>query len=134
MTNNTVLDVRPVLASGDEPFQLIMETANGITDGGTLELLAPFEPLPLYQVMAGRGFLVHGVAEKEEGWTVLFTRAEITGESTVAEVHERYPATAEVFGRHGMDLCCGGHLTLAHVAEAHSVDLQALLMELAASI
>jgi uncharacterized protein (DUF2249 family) len=51
-----VLDVRPLLARGEEPFELIMEAAGRVPPGGTLELTAPFEPVPLYPVLAGRGF------------------------------------------------------------------------------
>jgi iron-sulfur cluster repair protein YtfE (RIC family) len=36
-----------------------------------------------------------------------------------------------VLARHGIDLCCGGDKTLAFVAQAHRIDLQALLRELA---
>lgn len=128
------LDVRPVLAAGEEPFGLIMRTAAGIPDGGTLELVAPFEPVPLYHVMTDRGF-VSRTAERDDGsWVVRFTRAAIEPQATVAAVHERYPATAPVFAKHGMDLCCGGHLSLAHVADAHRVPLTTLLEELTAAI
>ncbi len=118
------LDVRPVLAASQEPFGLIMQTAAGIPDGGTLELVAPFEPVPLFHVMAGRGF-VSRTSERDDGsWVMRFTRAAIAPEATVAAVHERHPATAPVFAKYGMDLCCGGHLSLAHVADARRVPLE----------
>lgn len=50
------LDVRPVLARGEEPFAMIMEAAGRVPVGGALELTAPFEPLPLYAILSGRGF------------------------------------------------------------------------------
>lgn len=50
------LDVRPLLADGIEPFSTIMEAVAKVPPGGTLELTAPFEPVPLYAVLAGRGF------------------------------------------------------------------------------
>ena len=52
----TVLDVRPILARGDEPFVPIMEAAEPLEVGEVLVLLAPFEPAPLYGVLGGRGF------------------------------------------------------------------------------
>ncbi len=54
----------------------------------------------------------------------------LTTDLTVAAVADRYPATLPVFARHGIDLCCGGSKTLAFVAEAHGLELPALLAEL----
>lgn len=45
---DTLLDVRPVLEQGGEPFVRIMEAAAAIKPGGTLVIIAPFEPVPLY--------------------------------------------------------------------------------------
>ena len=51
-----VLDVRPDLARGQEPFSKIMSAARAVTPGGRLILLAPFEPAPLYGVLEKLGF------------------------------------------------------------------------------
>ncbi|MGQ3215041.1 MAG: DUF2249 domain-containing protein [Shinella sp.] len=68
-----VLDVRPVLRSGGEPFQAIMEAVQELRPGQGLKLLATFRPQPLFRVMASRGF-DHQVREVEDGdWEVLFT-------------------------------------------------------------
>lgn len=68
-----VLDVRPILRSGGEPFQAIMEAVQGLRPGQRLKLLATFRPQPLFRVMASRGF-DHEVREIEDGdWEVLFT-------------------------------------------------------------
>ena len=49
---HTVLDVRPErLEQGGEPFVSMMEAASTITPGGTLVIIAPFEPVPLYDVL-----------------------------------------------------------------------------------
>lgn len=67
------LDVRPILRSGGEPFQAIMEAVNTLGPGQGLRLLAPFRPQPLFKVMANRGF-DHEVREIDGGdWEVLFT-------------------------------------------------------------
>lgn len=50
------LDVRPILAAGGEPFEEIMETVASLTDSEGLELIAPLEPVPLYQVLGAMGF------------------------------------------------------------------------------
>ncbi len=62
------------------------------------------------------------------------TTSTLTTDLTVATVAERYPATLPVFTRHGIDLCCGGAKTLAFVAQAHGLDLAALMDELGAVI
>lgn len=68
----TILDVRPDLERGDEPFVRIMEAAAGIHPGESLLLIAPFEPVPLYGVLGGRGFQheTHQIAPNE--WVVRF--------------------------------------------------------------
>lgn len=50
------LDVRPILARGEEPFDTIMETVAKLEPGEPLELVAPFEPVPLFSVLAAQGF------------------------------------------------------------------------------
>lgn len=54
----------------------------------------------------------------------------ITAESRLADLAQRGPALLAVIGRHGMDACCGGALTVAQAAAAHRVPLEALLTEL----
>lgn len=55
-SGRVVLDVRPVLAKGDEPYRLIMDTVGGLVPGETLVLRTPFDPTPLHRVLAGFGF------------------------------------------------------------------------------
>ncbi|HZW29991.1 MAG TPA: DUF542 domain-containing protein [Isosphaeraceae bacterium] len=54
----------------------------------------------------------------------------ITPDSTVNEVVEWYPETLPVFGRYGIDTCCGGLKSLREVSDAHQVPLDRLLGEL----
>ncbi len=51
-----VLDVRPILASGRDPFTDIMAAMNALPPGKSLKLLNTFEPVPLYHVLGGKGF------------------------------------------------------------------------------
>lgn len=70
-----VLDVRPDLARGDEPFARIMQAAASVKEGETLVLIAPFEPVPLYGVLGGQGF-THETRQLGPGeWVVRFVRA-----------------------------------------------------------
>lgn len=68
-----VLDVRPILKDGGEPFQAIMAAVQGLSPGQGLKLLATFRPQPLFRVMANQGY-DHTAREIDGGdWEVLFT-------------------------------------------------------------
>jgi len=47
------LDVREI---DGEPFGDIMSSLSDLPEGATLQLLADFEPVPLYDVLEQRGF------------------------------------------------------------------------------
>jgi uncharacterized protein (DUF2249 family) len=69
----STLDVRDILKAGGEPFTAIMQAVDGLQPGQGLKLLATFKPVPLFAVMAQRGF---GHCEREIGggdWEVTFT-------------------------------------------------------------
>jgi uncharacterized protein (DUF2249 family) len=69
-----VLDVRPDIKSGREPFTKIMSTVMALQDGQELLLLAPFEPIPLFAVLKKQGF-EHAALKTQAGdWEVLFSR------------------------------------------------------------
>lgn len=72
----STLDVRDILKAGGEPFSVIMQAVDGLAPGQGLKLLATFKPVPLFGVMAQRGF---GHREREIGggdWEVTFTPTE----------------------------------------------------------
>ncbi len=50
------LDVRPLMASGKEPFGAIMGVVGGLEPEEEFELFAPLDPIPLYQVLGAQGF------------------------------------------------------------------------------
>jgi uncharacterized protein (DUF2249 family) len=127
------LDVRPILAGGEEPLEMILESAGGVSAGGVLEITAPFEPVPLYAVLRARGFAHVTEVRGADEFVVRFTQTGITGESTVAEVYERHPATESVLAEHGLDLCCGGAHTLEFAAKAHGLEPDELLATLQAT-
>ncbi len=70
----TVLDVRPTLEQGGEPFVEIMEAAARIPLGESLVIIAPFEPAPLYGALGGRGFSHATNQVSASEWVVRFTR------------------------------------------------------------
>lgn len=69
-----VLDVRPELEAGGEPFVRIMEAAAAVVPGASLVVVAPFEPVPLYGALGGRGFSHATQRVAADEWVVRFTR------------------------------------------------------------
>jgi uncharacterized protein (DUF2249 family) len=67
------LDVRDDLRNGREPFSKIMATAAQLRRGEKFLLIAPFEPAPLFRVLAGRGFGYSARQTADGNWEVLFT-------------------------------------------------------------
>lgn len=70
----TTLDVRPILANGEEPLALILETAESTPIGEPLLLIAPFEPVPLYGMLGARGFEHTTECVAADEWHVRFIR------------------------------------------------------------
>jgi len=60
------IDVRPILAEGDDPLGQIRGRLRGLTDDGVLLLTAPFEPRPLVQLLTERGYALR-LEEREPG-------------------------------------------------------------------
>jgi len=58
-----VLDVRPILAKGGDPFRLILRTVGELAPGQALHLVVGFEPAPLYAVLRSQGFAHHAQRE-----------------------------------------------------------------------
>lgn len=71
-----VVDARPVLAAGEEPFEMIMAAAGEVEPGGIFVLLAPFEPVPLEGVLGSQGFEYQAIELESGDWRVVFRRTE----------------------------------------------------------
>ena len=69
------LDVRQDIARGVEPFSRIMSTVAGLRGGEDLLLIVPFEPVPLYTVLARQGFSQVSRPTPSGDWEVLFSRS-----------------------------------------------------------
>lgn len=50
------LDVRPVIASGSDPFNIIMEKLKTVQPGQVLKIINSFEPAPLILMLEKKGF------------------------------------------------------------------------------
>ena len=82
------LDVRDDIRRGEEPFARIVAVVKGLGEGAALVLRAPFEPVPLYEVLGGRG-LAHWTECRGPGdWVVWFYR-EAAGNRAAGSSDER---------------------------------------------
>ena len=70
-----IVDTRPILARGDEPFGEIMAAVEALDPDQDLVVLVPFEPVPLEGVLAGEGFSHHPEVLDDGSWRVTFRRA-----------------------------------------------------------
>src|SRR6186713_1599923 len=73
MTDYIDVDVRPILREGGEPFSVIMAALDRLEPGQGLRLYATFKPIPLFAVMADKGFSHSAQALDAGEWEVLFT-------------------------------------------------------------
>ena len=77
MENIVELDVRPILSGGVDPFEKIMATLKEIKDTDTLKIINTFEPVPLLNVLKGKGYDYRTERPVEgEVHTFLFKKAE----------------------------------------------------------
>lgn len=65
-------DVRPLLASGDDPLGAILGRAGDVEFGGFLVIDAPFNPSPLRRVLAAQGYSSYGRRLNPGHWRVFF--------------------------------------------------------------
>lgn len=70
-----LVDARPTLAAGGEPFGMIMDAVAELGEDDILVVDAPFEPVPLQGVLAEQGF--GHVSERLSGgdWRTTFVRS-----------------------------------------------------------
>ena len=90
------LDVRPILARGEQPFKLINEAARSVAVGEVLSLRTPFDPVPLRDVLAKQEFEAYTTGAGDD-WTTLFYRIrEARAAKPVITAESGAPVTAEV--------------------------------------
>lgn len=77
MTNLPPLefDARPLFASGRPPLPAILSVINRLEPGQALQLITPFEPLPLYDLLRGRGYSAVPHQREDGAWDVIFRPA-----------------------------------------------------------
>ncbi len=70
------LDVRPMLQSGQDPFNLILGKVKALKAGETLKIINDFEPIPLIKLLGKQGFGTHSEVLDGNTWHTWFFKAE----------------------------------------------------------
>lgn len=91
------LDVRPLLAAGEEPFGAIMKAVRALPAGRPLTVIAPFEPAPLLRLLAKAGFLAWTETRADGVRTSFWKAGEVElGEAPMKLVRGERGATLDV--------------------------------------
>ena len=69
-------DVRPQLARGEEPFDLIRGRVDALKAGEGVTIVAPFMPAPLIELLKSEGFQSSLERRADGAWAVSFWREE----------------------------------------------------------
>ena len=59
----TLLDVRPLLAKGEDPFNILQKALKKLQNDEVLEVLIDFEPIPLIRIQEKKGYLTLTLVE-----------------------------------------------------------------------
>lgn len=92
VAGHVLLDVRPLIEKGEEPFPTVMETVATL-DGRSLLLIAPFEPTPLQGVLSAQGFSYASERISDDEWRILFEPP--AGERTAGDPQSETPIEEE---------------------------------------
>jgi uncharacterized protein (DUF2249 family) len=74
MPTLSTFDVRPILARGEEPFSLIRARVDALALNHSLNVIAPFLPAPLIELLKGEGFQLKVEHHADGAWSVLIRR------------------------------------------------------------
>jgi uncharacterized protein (DUF2249 family) len=70
-----VLDICPLCSTQRPPLPAILDAVARLAPGQPLRLIAPFEPVPLFQLLAKQGF-GHASRTLDDGaWEITFRRS-----------------------------------------------------------
>lgn len=94
------VDARPLLDRGEEPFSTIMAAAARVGAGEALLLRTRFEPLPLYDVLAKRGFCHRARQLAPDDWEVVFWRGAASSADAAASEPTAASSALSLRGEH----------------------------------
>jgi uncharacterized protein (DUF2249 family) len=101
------LDVRPILAGGQDPFAEIMAAVGALAPGQALRIVAPFRPAPLFKVLASRGFSHQASPLPGGAWEVVFRQTGPVPEGVMpiesCSCHASEPAPASSLDTRGLE-------------------------------
>jgi uncharacterized protein (DUF2249 family) len=69
------VDVRPVIARGEEPFKVVMTLLASLRPDEGFVLVSPFLPSPLIERLQGEGFRARPERRADGAWQTSFLRA-----------------------------------------------------------
>jgi len=72
---NHTIDVRPLIANGEEPLALIRSKVDALAPDDTLTVIAPFLPAPLIELLRSEGFHATPEHRSDGAWSVHFRKS-----------------------------------------------------------
>ena len=69
-----LIDVRPLMRRGEEPFSQIRQRVDALKAGEGVTILAPFLPAPLIELLKSEGFQTTMEHRHDGAWAVNFWR------------------------------------------------------------
>jgi uncharacterized protein (DUF2249 family) len=94
------IDVRPILAEHREPFAAVMATIGSLPENARLIVEAPFNPLPLRQVLGRMGFATYGERLGDAHWRIWCARQGKAPGEEQPETYAGAPAWTAADGVH----------------------------------
>ena len=91
------LDVREDIRSGRSPLSAVLKAVATLRSDESLRLLAPFEPIPMCQLLSRQGFQHAAKPIAGSDWEVLFTR-QSSATPTEAKLTVERPAGSDDVG------------------------------------
>lgn len=114
--------------------QTIIQTFEALLPGESFIIHNDHDPRPLYYELLSKKGNILTFDYLENGpqlWRVLVKRRPLAADQvTVADIAAADYRKAEVFGRYGIDFCCGGNITVKEAAQQVGITEAALIAEL----
>ena len=74
MSKPSVIDVRPLLRAGREPYAMIRPRIDALAVGESVTVIAPFLPSPLIELARSRGLEVQPSHRADGAWETRISR------------------------------------------------------------